>query len=43
LFPFLGTPYQRPGLLGVPKKEKSNYDYPPLLGAAKTYLRLRYS
>ena len=28
----MGTPYQLPGLLGVPKKEKSNYDYPPLFG-----------
>jgi hypothetical protein len=32
LFPFMGTPYQRPGLLGVPVKEKSNYEYPPLFG-----------
>jgi hypothetical protein len=28
----MGTPYQRPGLLGVPVKEKSNYEYPPLFG-----------
>jgi hypothetical protein len=29
---FHGTPYQRPGFLGVPKKEKSNYDLSPLFG-----------